>query len=292
MTHMPPRYAFNLTPDRFDTHVMSVFEDTAQSRFNRDRLLADVQGGRYDDMLPRSLGGLERLSDEANVKAAQNVIDFHFEPIVLATMPVPQARDYFHALERVMTLKSTAPLDEGGPLWIDCLHHACVFSALFQIGTHLIRQRGYRRTVLLHQGQRPEPRLAVIANVLQKYHGMRPDYIRLTGNWFFTLSQLVTPDTAIFYLADMPIEVSSRKAPRERQPTLLQLDVAPDFAVRLETLSASATLAKRLGATHLVLDFPGSGQIAIRAYDPAAPMRCPFEEWVFWPAVAPLKQAG
>jgi hypothetical protein len=69
---------------------MSVFEDKARCRFNRDRLIAGLRGGQFDVMLARQVRGLEALSEAASVQAALNVIVFHFEP--LSFSPCPRRR--------------------------------------------------------------------------------------------------------------------------------------------------------------------------------------------------------
>lgn len=283
MTIMPPRYAFDLRPDRFDSRVMGAFQDIAKARRTYDRLVEGVRLGQYDDMLLKRLPGLEHLSDAANRKAALNVVDFYFEPIVLSSMALDQVRAYLATFERVMR-RNVVDIGQGGPLWIDSVHHSCVFSALHQFAAHLGRERGYDRLILLHQGQRPEPRLGVMARTLPSVCGVRPTYIPLTGNWMTVLSGAMTLNTAIFYLADMPKEVSTRKAPKERAATWLELAVAPGSVIRAEVLSASAALARRLGCQHIVMDYPEGDRVALRPYDPDFPvLRCPVEDWVFWP---------
>ncbi|WP_088348660.1 MULTISPECIES: hypothetical protein [Rhodomicrobium] len=281
---MSPAYAFNTNQDRFDVHVMSALADEGRARHVRDRLIAQVRDGRLDHFLLKRLDGFDDFSYAANEKAAVNIIDFHFEPLVLRSMNDAQVNAYFCAIETALKITEASGLDEGGPLWVDTVHHSCVWSVLYVLSIYLMRQRGYRRLVLLHQGQRPEPRLAVVARVLQRVHGAETGQIQLQGNWFSKLAQVTTPDTAVFYLTDMPQEASQRAAPKQRTMSTIQLDGRPSAPIRLQTLSGSGSFARRLRASHVVVDYPGRDAARIRPYDPANPVsRCPLEDWAFWP---------
>jgi hypothetical protein len=278
-----PAYRFRLSPERFDTHVMTLFDQDKASRHVRDRLIAQVRAGQLDAMLLSRVPGLERLPDALVEKAALNIIDFFFEPIVLPTMPHEQVAGYFRSIYKALRLGEVSGLDSTGSLWIDSVHHACVFSVLYELAAYLADQRGFRQLILLHQGLRPEPRLPLIAAMLQQRHAMRVTYLQLQGRWFAQLSRIATPQALVYYLTDMPRETSPRTAPKERRSAILQLD-APGIALRLDTLSGSGVFARRLGAAHLVLDYPARDAIRLRPYDPAAPVTCcPLEDWIFWP---------
>ncbi|WP_163468499.1 hypothetical protein, partial [Klebsiella michiganensis] len=71
-------------------------------------------------------------------------------PLVLPGLSVAQATAYLRAVETSLSQVEAEGLDAPGPLWIDTLHHACVFSVLFQLAAHLRRRRGCDRIVLLH----------------------------------------------------------------------------------------------------------------------------------------------
>jgi hypothetical protein len=281
---MPPAYSFNLAPDRFDTHVINALAATKATRHMRDRLIAQVRQGRLDHMLLRRLGGLEDLPAELCERAAINVIDFHFEPLALASMSRPQLASYLQSAEKTLRLGEVEAFDASGPLWIDSVHHACVFSVLYLFAAYLARQRRYRKLLLLNQGLRPEPRLPMVIGLLRQIAGVEAMTLQLRGNWFAELTRMATPETAVFYLTDMPLETSQRSAPKARALSQLQLGAPPNVSVRLETLSGSGVFARRLNAEHVVIDYPAADRVRIRPYDAASPVcRCPLEDWVFWP---------
>lgn len=284
MNTMVPGYAFNLAPERFDTHVTSVLGGTRVTRHARDRLIAEVRGGRFDHLLLKRLAGLEGLPDAVNERAAINIIDFHFEPIVLKGMSGEQVATYFQSVEKTLSIGEAAGIDGDGPLWIDSVHHACIFSVLYQLALYLVLRRGYTQLVLLHQGQRPEPRLGIIGKLLRQFCRIEPVFMQLRGAWFPKLAKMTTPQTAIFYLTDMPPEVAQRGMARERGLSHLQLFAPPNFAIELSTLSGSGAFARRLKATHIVVEYPRPDRIRIRPYDAEKPTAlCPLEDWVFWP---------
>jgi hypothetical protein len=280
---MARSYAFNLAAERFDNHVLNAYKNEAAARWTRDRLIAEVREGKLDNQLLSRVEGLETLPAATVEKAAINVIDFLFEPLVLRSMTVTQLAGYFQRVQKTVPFQEVVGLDGDGPLWIDAVHHVCSFSVIYEFCAYLVQQRGYRKLVLLHQGQRPEARLGMIALLLRQLHNVQPDYIMLTGNWFSSLAQKTGPDTAIFYFADMPQEMSKSTAPKERRTYAIQLD-APDMPVRLETLSGSRVFARRLNAAHVVLDYPAGNRIRVRPFNAAEPVaHCPLEDWVFWP---------
>lgn len=284
MNTIVPAYSFNLAPDRFDTYVTKAFAASKNMRFTRDQLIAQVREGRLDHMLLRRLDGLETLSAEASERAAINVIDFQFEPVVLQSMVAKQAGAYLSAVEKTLTFSEVEGLGDEGPLWIDTVHHACVFSVLYRVAAVLAGNHGYRRLVLLHQGQRPEPRLAIIGNLLRQIPGVAPVFLPLQGKWFQQLGAMATPDTAIFYLTDMPAAAFQRIAAGQRGLSRVSLYAAPGLTFSLDTLSGSGVFARRVKASHLVLEYPRPDRLRLRRYKPDAPTTlCPLEDWVFWP---------
>lgn len=285
MNFIPPAYRFDLRPERFDTHVTKAFE-TAPTRSTYDKLVAQLSKGHFDHMLLKQLDGLENLTEIANEKAARNVIDFWFEPLVLKSMSVPQLAAYFQMVEKTIRLTDAAALDEEGPLWFDSVHHSCAFSVLFRIAVLIAQRRNFRRPVLLHQGQRPEPRLGMLRTLLRQIPQVEPVFLPLSGSWFQKLSQITTPNTAIFYLTDMPAEAFQRKEdPPSRKLSRLRLYAEDGPSIQLDTLSGSAIFAARLRATHLVIEYPRPDRISIRPFDVAKPTVCPLEDWVFWPLI-------
>lgn len=283
MNALAPIGQFDLTEKRFDTHVTRAFASTSQTRHMRDRLIADLHAGAFDEMLLRARTGLPALSDASERRAALNVIDYAFEPLVVPSLSVTQATAYFAAVEDSLVVSEAAGLDGPGPLWLDTVHHVCVFSVLFRMAVHLGSRRGCNRIVLLHQGQRPEPRLVLVANVLRRVHGIALVLLPLRNRWFFELVRLTTPDTVIFALADMPPEAFGRRLAAGRGGTRLELHAEPDLSLRVETISGSSVFARRLGAAQMVLDYPQADRVRIRPWDGTGTVRCPLEDWVFWP---------
>jgi hypothetical protein len=272
--------------ERFDAHVARAFAADPATRHTRDRLIAEVHAGASDRMLLRAAPGLEALPEADERRAAVNAIDFAFEPLVLPGLSVAQAVAYFAAVEDTLRVGEAAGLDGPGPLWVDTVHHACVFSVMFQLAAHLRRHRGCDRVVLLHQGARPEPRLEVVANLLARVHGVGLARLPLRGRWFHELARTATPQTAIFYLADMPADGAGVAAGR-RGRARLDLHAGPGLGRRVDAVSGSAAFARRLGASHVVLDYPAADRIRLRPFDPDRPPACPLVDWVFWPVLVP-----
>jgi hypothetical protein len=286
-----PASAFDLTPDRFDTFVASTFAGSKASRHMRDRLIAQVDGGRLDHMLLRARSGLA-VSDAVNRKAALNVIDFAFEPLVMQGMSADQAVRYLSAVENTLRVREASGLDGLGPLWVDTIHHVCVFSVLFQLAAFLGKDRKFSQVVLLHQGQRPEPRLRIVVDLLRRAHGVTLVLLQLQGRWFPRLARLTTPGTVIFYLTDMPPEAFPQAARRQRGQSRLLLAHEPGAALQIETVSGSQSFARRLGATRIALDYPATDSVRIRPVgaDEAAMSLCPLEDWMFWPLLGAARQ--
>ncbi|MCC8951502.1 hypothetical protein H8A97_42390, partial [Bradyrhizobium sp. Arg62] len=116
MNAIIPTSAFDLTADRFDSFVSSAFTASRESRDVRDSLIAQVDCGRLDHMLLRARSGVTGLSDKINRKAALNVIDFAFEPIVMQNMSTDQAIRYLGAVENTLQIREARGLDPDRPL--------------------------------------------------------------------------------------------------------------------------------------------------------------------------------
>ncbi|MCA6116483.1 hypothetical protein J6524_16480 [Bradyrhizobium sp. WSM 1738] len=292
MNAIPPASAFDLTADRFDSLVSSAFAASRESRHVRDRLIAQVDGGRLDHVLLRARSGVAGLSDAVNRKAALNIIDFAFEPIVLQNMSTDQAMRYLGAVENALRVREARGLDYDGPLWVDTIHHVCVFSVLFQLAAFIGKNRRFGQVVLLHQGQRPEPRLRIVADLLRRAHGVSLVLLPLRRNWFARLGRLTTPDTVIYYLTDMPPEAFPQAARRERGRSRLLLTNEQGPVLQVETVSGSQSFARRLGARRVMLDYPSPDSVRIRPIDTdeAAVSLCPLEDWLFWPLLGTARQ--
>ncbi|KNY20753.1 hypothetical protein [Methylobacterium sp. ARG-1] len=284
MNALKPPSAF-VAVERFDTVVARAFAADPATRHTRDRLIAEVHAGRHDALLLRAAEGLDGLPPAVERRAAVNTIDFAFEPLVLPGLSVPQALAYFEAVERSVQVGEARGLERPGPLWVDTVHHTCVFSVLFQFAAYLRRHRSCDRIVLLHQGTRPEPRLDVAANLLSRVHGLVLLRVPLRESWFSVLARATTPQTAIFYLVDTPR--AGLSAPPRHRPAQVELHAGGGLRHSVDVVSGSAAFARRLGATHLVLDYPEPDRLRLAPSDPGRPPACPLVDWVFWPALVP-----
>lgn len=268
--------------ERFDIAVMRAFA-ADPSRHTRDQLIAAVDAGRHGTRLLRSAGGFSGLSAAEERRAALTSIDFAFEQIVMPTLSLAQAKAYCEAVERSLQFGDVSGLDGRGPLWVDTVHHSCVFSVLFQFATHLREMRHADRGVLLHQGDRPEPRLGTVAKLAAQLLKVPFVTVPMRGSWFRDLAAGATPHTVILSMADMP--AVAFPAASQRRQALLELHTASGLRRQVDVVSGSALLARRLGASHLVLDYPQPDLIRIAPYAPGRPAACPLVDWVFWPVL-------
>lgn len=283
---MTLRYTFNLGTDRFDNYVMSLFTPPNASRFTRDSVISAVREGKLDHMLLQSIRGLEDLPAEVCDRAAINVIDFHFESLVLRNMGAHQLAAYCKDVEKTLHMESICPIDGGAPLWVSTVHHACVFSVLAQLSIHLAKHRGRRKIIVIHQGDRPELRLNLMSKAVEHESKVRPNFLQMKGPWLRSLSKLSSPDSVIFYFADMPHAVSTSNVQKTYRRAGIELCAASNRSIKVETLSGGDTFARRLGAFHTVLEYPRPDRIRLRRYDPDNPVAlCQLEDWVFWPAL-------
>lgn len=275
---------------RFDTLVSEAFAAEKASRHVRDRLIARLHRGCFDALLLRRAKGFAAIPQTVERRAALNTIDYAFEPLVVSSLSVAQADAYFGGVEAVMRIGSATGLDRPGPLWIDTVHHGCVFSVLYRLAAFVKARLGVNDIVLLHQGLRPEPRLGIAVKVLGRIHSVRLHLLPLRVNWFGQLVGRVTPQTAILSLCDMPREAFTTTTPR-RLDGRIELQAGPDARRVVETVSGSAAFARRLGAVHLVIDYPARSTIRLRPYD-GMPALCPVEDWVFWPVLVARDSAS
>ena len=64
---------------------------------------------------------------------------------------------------------------------------------------------------------------------------------------------------------------------------------AKGVTVQTGTATGSAAIARKLGAVHLVLDYPSGDTVEVRRFDGVNPVaHCPLEDWLFWPALTPV----
>ena len=56
---------------------------------------------------------------------------------------------------------------------------------------------------------------------------------------------------------------------------------AKGISVQTETVTGSAAIARKLGAAHMVLDYPAGGTVEMRRFDGVNPVaHCPLEDWL------------
>jgi hypothetical protein len=280
------QYVFDIVEDRFDTQVMRMFNGKNVSRLTRDAAIAKLRHGEFDKYLLKSVAGLEDLPNDTCYQAAISVIDFHFEAIILANLDMDHLASYCAAIEKVLPIEAVRGIETGKPLWIDTVHHACVFSTIAQAIINIGKNLNYTKAILIHQGERQEPRLGLISNLIKVTQNIEPHLIKLSAGWFSDLVKRITHDTIVIYLADMPPQISRSISKRPERSASLSLLASVPQPVIVETISGSHTFARRVGACHMVMDYPRSGRVRLRPYDAANPvMQCPIEDWVFWPLI-------
>ncbi len=251
-------------------------------RWKRDNLIAQVHAGRLDHLLPGRHPGLEAFPAAANKRAAINIIDNAFEALVLPTMNQQQLDQYFTACAKTLRMPKMEGIEENGPLWLDTVHHVCNFSVIYTLSAQLHRN-GYRKFIVLHQWAKTEPRM----ELLMKGGGWW-SFIPFEPGWFKTLLSQASPDAAIFYPVDFPLDAPGLLEPDERSLSMVRLG-AKGISVQTETVTGSAAIARKLGAAHMVLDYPAGGTVEMRRFDGVNPVaHCPLEDWLFWPALTPV----
>jgi hypothetical protein len=255
---------------------------TSIPRWKRDNLIAQIHAGRLEHLLPGRHPGLEALPAAANKRAGINIIDYAFEALVLPTMGQQQLDQYFTACAKTLRMPKMESVEEHGPLWFDTVHHVCSFSVIYTLAAHL-RRRGYRKFIVLHQWEKTERRMELLTK-----GGGWWSFIRFAPGWSNTLVSQASPDAAIFYPVDFPLDVPGLLEPDERGLSLLRLG-AKGVTVQTGTATGSAAIARKLGAVHLVLDYPSGDTVEVRRFDGVNPVaHCPLEDWLFWPALTPV----
>ena len=277
-----PQYTFNLQVNRFDKEVIEAFKDVTSARKARDRIIRQLHAGHYNNRLLPRLYGLRELPDAVGKKAAMNVIDFHFEPLVLRTYQPNQRERYFQDLAKTLKMEPLTGVEAGNPLWIDTVHHACGFTIIYDLAAILARHYGYRKLIVLHPGKKPYQQVMIVGKQLMQMFSMMLTPLPLQENWLSALTRILTPDTAIICFVDVPQDNSGTDTAIDK--SFIQLDAPADMSMKIEDMTGSATAARRLGATHMALEYPSSNIARIRAFDAATPViTCPLEDWILWP---------
>ena len=87
-------HRFDLQRERFDIHVMEAFASEGSLQV-RENLVAQVRAGRYDHLLLHRRADVDGISADESERAAINLIDFHFEPLVMRRRrPMPTSRTW------------------------------------------------------------------------------------------------------------------------------------------------------------------------------------------------------
>lgn len=250
-------------------------------RYRRDNLIAHIHAGRLEHLLPKNLAGQEALPTALRKRAAINIVDYAFEALVLPTMNFDQLNQYFLACNKTLQMPNMANVVDHGPLWFDTVHHVCNFSVIYTLAAQL-RNKGYRKFIVLHQGDKPEPRLDLLTR-----GGGWWTFIKFEPGWIEALAENASPDSAIFYPADVPLDAPDLLEPHKQGQSIVRLG-ANGRPIQIELVTGSAAVARKLGAVHMVLDYPSGGKLELRRFDSVNPaVQCPLEDWAFWPALAP-----
>ncbi len=281
-TAPPAPLHFDLDRVRLDTVVQRLLTEKGSERRAKDRLTDQILQGDHTALRPERIAGFEGISQATANRAMFNVIDFFFEQLVLASMKDDKRLHYFISIEASIRLDTPAMLDFGRPIVIETVHHVAVFSMIVLLAARLRAQGGKDRIILLHQAQRPEPRLEYAAQIIRNYLGFQTISVPMTGNWFRQLSASMSPTTVLLYLGDMPPD--AKKQDNTRRELILS-DKGSAATGLVETLSAAARLADLLGADHFTLDYPDPCAASLKPAA-SAPLQCPLKDWVFWPALA------
>lgn len=285
-------YTVNYMQDRLDITVMRAFANKANSLKRYGELVMQLDRPQEQVQKLNSIKGLEYIGDTASRVASKNIIDFHFEADVLTSMDPEQIERYLSDVENCFSFSSVEGLGNEGPLWVDTLHHVCMFSVIARMLHHLILSGRIGHIVLLHRGDREEPRLDVIKIFIANTYGVVLDFVRLSDNWLRQISDVITNQTVILSMCDVPYEqngtvIDDVKARKFRN---VQFYVDNANSVLVECVSGSAALARRFKAHHVVMDYPTNHEAQIKPYDPNIIAKCPLDSWVFWPCLEGRKR--
>lgn len=279
--------SFGIESANFHNIVLEALSEAGNERRAKDRLCNEIKLGVYDEHALTQIDCYSNIGIRTARAALLNVVDFLFEGTVLKSMRQQQLLQYFSAIENTMTVKGPLNSSFGRGLIIETVHHCAIFSIGVVLARELVRQGGKNRLILLNQGQRPEPRLSLSAGVLNKFYGLQCHVLPLQGMWYKKLAKLMSPTTAVVYLADMPLAMSEGQKQKEKVNRSLRLSHANTTQTGIiETESAAQRLSQKLSADHVTVDFPDRATIAVNPdVDTSVPLRCNIEDWAFGPAV-------
>lgn len=279
---------------RLDLSVMRAYGQAENIRSVRNHIIKEW---RTDDTLsPLALSRQEGLSDltEADEqRAIATIADYWFEPYVVSSMNIGQARDYYLAAQNSLRLETQATdLQSDRPLVLETLHHSCIFSVLYLIVQHLVRDFGFKKVVLLHLREPLDPRLEVCRALVERILQAEAVSVLLNEKWMETLSHAVTDSTVVLYMGDMPPSIFPKLRRPEKASSRVRLYAEPDIELIASGISMASLLARRFKASHYTLDFPARDVARLQPRNEDATLSCPLPDWVFWPALPRWYQNG
>lgn len=270
---------------RFDLTVLRAYGSSQNVWATRDQIL---RTWRKDEALSKlalsTQEGFSALSDEDDQRAVANIADYFFEPMVMPTMNVGQARDYYLSIQNSMRIDMELDgLYPDKPIIIEAVHHCCVYSVLFVIFQHLVRDLGFKRVVVLHQQEQLFPRLELWRSLAHHALGVEFIPVRVDEPWQEPLAEAVTNNSIILYMGDMPAKAFPKLRRPERALSRVQLFAEPNIDVEARAISMAHLIARRFKGRHFSLDFPERDVARFKPRAGNAPLSCPLPDWAFWP---------
>ena len=273
--------------DRLDLTIMRAYSTSESPRATRTRLL---HRWREDELLSRlvlsRIEGLSAIAPEEDERGVRNLADYWFEPLVMPTMSLGQARDYFLSVKKSLRFELgeiSPPTDR--PLILESVHHCCVFSVLYATIQLLVAGHGFRKAILLHLRDPLDPRAATGQILVERVLQVETVCLRLEGAWLATLGREMSDRTVLIYFGDMPPSLFPDRYQPGKTSSRVHFYARPDVAVDVEGISIARFLARRHRAGHHLLDYPEPGTVRLRPWRRGAELHCPLADWVFWPAL-------
>lgn len=288
-------YTFDYTQDRLDVAVVEALANKEEMWAAYCKLIEGLKNPDEQTQTLNSIRGLHRVSDSTNSLASKNIIDYYFESAVLTSMGGEQLERYISHIEQCFAFTSVTGLGDVGPIWVDTVHHCCVYSVLTRLGHHVITMGRIDHIVLLLRPDIGDPRLEVLKSYIASVYGVTLEFVYLSDKWMRQLNNIITDSTLCVSMCDMPNEIYSRRinkvTAKQIESNYLKLYYDDMNSISVECITDYSTLARRLRANHVVLDYPTEREVQIRPYDPDVAPSCPIGSWVFWPRLSGLDTA-
>ena len=224
-----------------------------------------------------------QMVSEFNDRALQVQLDYHFERLLLPTMSQKQVVDYMLSVTNKLTIQ---PLSLEGPILLEGLHHALIFSALYTVLVHLVENEGYNHLLMMHQHQAPDPRVLLQKSLFENRYGLATTLVHFDATWFRAIKKNLTERTVIIAMGDLPAPFSVSN--KEIALTLPSAGTGR-MIYHQPTYSVAERICQRLSFTHLQCDFPTDDTIVLRHND-GSPLRSAMTDWVFWPSLHDMYQ--